>query len=65
MLEATVDYLGSVQFEVKARKHTVISDQPEDNGGFDEGTEERERGEARHGLIVSRNYSGGKYGDGT
>jgi uncharacterized OsmC-like protein len=37
MLEATVDYLGSVQFEVKARKHTVISDQPEDNGGFDEG----------------------------
>jgi uncharacterized OsmC-like protein len=37
MLEATVDYLGSVQFEVKARKHSVVSDQPEDNGGFDEG----------------------------
>lgn len=37
MLEATVDYLGSVQFEVKARKHSVVSDQPEENGGFDEG----------------------------
>jgi len=30
-----------------------------------EGRRERERGEARHGLIVSRNFRGGKYGDGT
>ena len=37
MLEVTVNHLGSVQFEIKARAHTVISDQPAENGGFDEG----------------------------
>lgn len=37
MLEVTVDHLGSVQFEIKTRGHSVISDQPAENGGFDEG----------------------------
>jgi uncharacterized OsmC-like protein len=37
MLEVSVDHLGSVQFEVKTRGHSVVSDQPESNGGFDEG----------------------------
>jgi len=36
-MEVTVDYLGDVQFEVRARNHTILCDQPEANGGFDEG----------------------------
>ncbi len=36
-MEVTVNHLGSVQFEIKARQHTLISDQPTENGGFDEG----------------------------
>jgi len=37
MLEVTVEHLGAVQFEIKARGNTVICDQPEESGGFDEG----------------------------
>ena len=36
-MEIIVEHLGAVQFEIKARQHTVISDQPADNKGFDEG----------------------------
>lgn len=36
-MEVTVEHLGAVQFEIKARQHTVISDQPAQNKGFDEG----------------------------
>jgi len=36
-MEVTVEHLGAVQFEIHARKHTVMCDQPEANGGFDEG----------------------------
>jgi len=36
-MEVTVDHLGAVQFEIKARKHTIACDQPAENGGFDEG----------------------------
>jgi len=36
-MEIRVEHLGGVQFEIKARKHTIVSDQPADNGGFDEG----------------------------
>ncbi|HTM37026.1 MAG TPA: OsmC family protein [Terriglobales bacterium] len=36
-MEVTVEHLGAVQFEVRARQHTIISDQPEAGGGFDEG----------------------------
>lgn len=36
-MEVTVEHLGAVQFEIKARQHTVISDQPVDSKGFDEG----------------------------
>jgi putative redox protein len=36
-MEVTVEHLGAVQFEIKARQHTVISDQPTENSGFDEG----------------------------
>jgi putative redox protein len=36
-MEVTVDHLGSLQFEIKARQHTVVSDQPKESGGFDEG----------------------------
>lgn len=35
--EVSIQYLGDVQFEVKARKHTVFCDQPAENGGSDEG----------------------------
>jgi putative redox protein len=36
-VEVTVEHLGSVQFEIKARQHTITCDQPAENGGFDEG----------------------------
>lgn len=36
-MEITVEHLGSVQFEIKARGHSIICDQPLENGGFDEG----------------------------
>ena len=36
-MEVTVEHLGSVQFEIRSRNHSLISDQPVDGGGFDEG----------------------------
>jgi len=36
-MEVTVEHLGAVQFEIKARQRTVVADQPQENGGFDEG----------------------------
>jgi uncharacterized OsmC-like protein len=36
-MEVTVNHLGCVQFEIKARQHTIACDQPPENGGFDEG----------------------------
>jgi len=36
-MEVTIQHLGSVQFEIKARQHTIACDQPPENGGFDEG----------------------------
>jgi len=36
-MEVTAVYLGAVQFEIKARQHTIPCDQPQENGGFDEG----------------------------
>jgi putative redox protein len=36
-MEVLVDHLGSVQFQIKARQHTIACDQPPENGGFDEG----------------------------
>jgi putative redox protein len=37
MLEVSVEHLGSVQFEIKARGQSIVCDQPVENGGFDEG----------------------------
>jgi uncharacterized OsmC-like protein len=36
-MEITVEHLGAVQFEIRARQHTIVCDQPETGGGFDEG----------------------------
>jgi putative redox protein len=36
-MEVRVEHLGSVQFEIKARQHTIPCDQPSESGGFDEG----------------------------
>jgi len=36
-MEVTVEHLGSVQFQIKARNHSVVSDQPTEQGGYDEG----------------------------
>jgi putative redox protein len=36
-MEIQVEHLGGVQFEIKARQHAIVSDQPAENGGFDEG----------------------------
>lgn len=36
-MEIQVEHLGAVQFEIKARQHAIVSDQPSENGGFDEG----------------------------
>jgi len=37
IMEVRVEHLGALQFEIKAREHTIVSDQPRENGGFDEG----------------------------
>jgi uncharacterized OsmC-like protein len=37
MMEIQVEHLGAVQFEIKARQHTLICDQPLDSNGDDEG----------------------------
>ena len=37
MLEVVTRHLGAVQFQITARNHTIYSDQPAENGGFDEG----------------------------
>jgi len=37
MLEVNTNYLGAVQFEISARNHRIYSDQPVENGGFNEG----------------------------
>ncbi len=37
MIEVQVEHLGAVQFEIKAREHVIVSDQPPENGGLDEG----------------------------
>lgn len=36
-MEVRVEHLGGVQFEITARQHRIVSDQPAENGGFDEG----------------------------
>ncbi|MFZ0797119.1 MAG: OsmC family protein [Terriglobales bacterium] len=36
-MEITVEHLGALQFEIKARQHVIVSDQPPENGGHDEG----------------------------
>lgn len=36
-MEVFVDHLGAVQFDIHARQHSVVCDQPVENGGFDEG----------------------------
>jgi uncharacterized OsmC-like protein len=36
-MEVIVNHLGAVQFEIKARQHVIVSDQPAENGGYDEG----------------------------
>ncbi len=37
MIEVNVEHLGEVQFEIEARGNKVISDQPADAGGYNEG----------------------------
>jgi|SRR5215472_8326518 len=36
-MEVIVEHLGGVQFEIKARQHRIVCDQPAEYGGFDEG----------------------------
>ena len=36
-MEVVVEHLGAVQFEIKARQHSLITDQPAENKGYDEG----------------------------
>jgi putative redox protein len=36
-MEVFINHLGAMQFDIKARRHSVVSDQPVENGGFDEG----------------------------
>lgn len=36
-MEVTAEYLGDLRFEVAARGHRAICDQPRENGGFDSG----------------------------
>jgi putative redox protein len=36
-MEVLTQYLGAVQFEITARQHKLICDQPAENKGYDEG----------------------------
>ncbi len=36
-MEVHVEHLGDMQFEIRARSHTLDCDQPVENGGYDEG----------------------------
>jgi len=36
-MEVIVEHLGAVQFEIKARQHSIICDQPAESNGYDEG----------------------------
>lgn len=36
-MEVLVEHLGAVQFEIRARGHSLVSDQSIENGGYDEG----------------------------
>lgn len=36
-MEVNVEHLGSLQFQIKTRRHSIVSDQPADEGGYDEG----------------------------
>jgi putative redox protein len=36
-MQVTVEHLGAVQFEIRTRRHSIVSDQPLNAGGFDEG----------------------------
>jgi len=36
-MEVVVEHLGAVQFMIKARGHSIVSDQPAENNGYDEG----------------------------
>jgi putative redox protein len=36
-MEVLVEHLGAVQFEIRARSHRIVSDQPAENFGHDEG----------------------------
>ena len=36
-MKVTVEHLGAVQFDIKARRHSISCDQPLENGGYDEG----------------------------
>jgi putative redox protein len=36
-VEVNVEHLGEHQFEIRARQHKVVCDQPAEAGGFDEG----------------------------
>lgn len=36
-MEITVEHLGALQFEIKTRGHSIVSDQPVSSGGYDEG----------------------------
>jgi putative redox protein len=36
-MEVIVEHIGAVQFEIRARGHVIASDQPVENGGYDEG----------------------------
>jgi putative redox protein len=37
IVEASAHYLGKVKFEIRARNHRIVCDQPVENGGSDEG----------------------------
>jgi putative redox protein len=36
-MEISVEHLGSVQFQIKTRGHFIVSDQPVEQGGYNEG----------------------------
>jgi uncharacterized OsmC-like protein len=37
IMEVSIEHMGDLQFEIRARSHTIDCDQPIENGGYDEG----------------------------
>src|ERR1022692_4702574 len=62
-MEVTVEHLGAVQFEIKARQHTISCDQPTENCGGGEGSASVP--DSQHAAASAADEDRGKTGGGS